>query len=804
LPPTARRRPAFVFLIALLMSFAVGAVQAHAAQAATLTITPGSDPAQDKGFNIAVTGSTEVDRYLFAYVYSGDRLCAATASANSGGTTLTQYFGTYETAGSISHTYGYTASLTGTFTVCGYVASSSTAAPAITARATFTVRAATASLTLTPGPDPAEDKPFNVAITGTTEVDRYLFAYVYAGDRLCTATASANSGGTTLTQYFGTYEVAGAISHSYGYTPTQTGTHTVCAYVARSSTDTPDTTARTTFTVRRANASLTLTPGADPTQDKAFNIGVSGTTEVDRYLYAYVYPGTPACPATAGSNSGGMTLTQYFGTYEVAGVISHSYSYTPTRTGTHTVCSYVSKSATAVPDSAVSTSFSARRAAATATVAMSGAATQNSAATVTVTGTTEVDRYLYAYAVAGAPCPATAAANTGSSLTGFGAKYLPAGNYAETLNWYPSTSGAVRLCAYVTRASTDTPDRLSSLDVNVAADPNAPAPSLGNPFAGDAGGSAAAVPTAVALLGPAAQASAEHLNPTFRWQASADPDVVDTLRIQRNEPDGTTTKLMDATTSEYTAWEGADGEDTGDGVSGDTSEIATVSEAGGVATLQFKDALSPGEYSWFVTRTSRLYSDETDPVRSESRVFVVLGPHLRSLRVRTASSRGSTSRYPGQTTIDATTTPYARVKFAVRHGKRESRFFFHTDEAGSASLPLSWSCQRPGGVYRVTVTAGDQFGATRHKTASFHTVSRSRCGRMRRAEVRARRARERRRAAAQRAADRRAARRHAAEVRRYKRNCSAIGGYPTLIDSGEGMEWYCVGPFGGLITPPGF
>jgi hypothetical protein len=792
------RRPVFAFLIALAMSFAVGAVQAHAAQAATLTIAPGADPAQDKAFNISVTGTTEVNRTAYTYVYSGTPACPATAGLNSGYVMSTSP--DFLFAGSFSRTYSYTPTQTGTYTVCGYVATSATAAPAATAAQTFSVRAASAAATITPGADATQDKSVNLDVSGTTEVGRTLYVYIYAGATACPATASLNSGFSfSMSPDF---VFAGSFSRTYTITPTQTGSHTVCAYVTKSSTATPDGVATQTFGVRAPTASLTVTPGPDPTQDTALNIDVTGTTEVGRGLYAYVYAGRRTCPATPSLSSGNSV--SFSPDFVFAGGFSRTYTITPTQTGVHTVCAYVDSSTTATPAAIGTETFSVRKATATATVAVASAATQNSPTTIAVTGTTEVGRGLYVYVNTGFPCAVTAAADAGGGAQALSPDFVFSGSYTRTIAWSPSGSGPRRICAYVTKSPSDPPDVLGSLDLVVAPDPTADSSPIGNPFASDGGGSNAAVPTAVALLGPVADDAAEHLNPTFRWQTSADPAVVDTLRIQRNEPDGTTTKLMDATTSEYTAWEGADGEDTGDGVTGDTPEIANVSEAGGIATLQFKDTLPPGEYSWFVTRTSRLYAEETDPVRSESRVFTVLGPRLRSLKVRTASSRGSTSKYPGQTTIDATTTPYARVKFAVRHGKRQSTFFFHTDRDGTASLPLSWTCKRPGGAYRVTVTASDQFGAVRHKAVSFRTVSRARCGQMRRREAAARRARERRRAAEQRAADRRAARRQAAEIRRYKRNCSAIGGYPTLLDRGDGMYWYCVGPFGGLITPPGF
>jgi hypothetical protein len=662
------------------------------------------------------------------------------------------------------------------------------------------------TLTVSPGADPVQDQSMSIGISGATDASRSVYAYVYSGAFSCPSTAGINSG-YTLTSYYGDFQSTGSFARSYSYTPSSTGTYTVCAYLATSSSAVPALTQSATFSVRQAVATVDITPGSDPTQDRSVSVAIGGHTEVSRTLYAYVYAGTPSCPTTAGANSG-YALTSYYGDYQSTGDFSTVHSYLPDAIGTYTICAYVTKSAAAPPDGTGSATFTTRRPNADVALSVTGAPQQLHGSTVTVTGNTEVSRTLYVYASPAATCPATAAANSGSAVTSYYGDYQTAGAFTANLSWFPSTAGAQRLCAYVAKSSTATPDATAALPVTVAADPTLTIPTL-PPYAypdylgGDSGGygPAPAPASGVELIDPVDGAAGEQLNPAFRWKA--DPTYGadgDTLRIQRDEADGSTTKLVDFTSSEYIVYEGEDGEYDPTGTTGDISEIAKTSTANGVVTLQLLNILPPGRYSWFITRGA---GGDAEAVLSARREFTVMGPHLRRLTASRTTHRGRTSKYPGSTDIKVRTTPYARVRFALRHRGRQSVYFFHTEGHGAATLPVTWSCSRPGGTYQVDITASDQFGATRHANVRFKPVSRARCGSMRRAEAAARRARERRRAAAQRAADRRAARAAAARVRRFKGNCRAIGGSPRTIRTPDGPEIICRSPLGGLLPVPG-
>ncbi len=658
--------------------------------------------------------------------------------------------------------------------------------------------ASAAAVTITPSSDTVTDKTMTVTIAGSTEVNRSLYAYVQAGSQTCPSTAAANNG-SSLISYGSDYLSAGAFNRSYTYTPASTGTYTVCSYVTTSAAQAPAATARATFTARAGTATVTVTPSDDPVIDKTMTVTIAGSTEVNRSLYAYVQAGSQTCPSSAAANNG-SSLISYGSDYLSAGAFDRSYTYTPASTGTYTVCSYVTETASAAPEGATSQTFDVRQAKATATLTLAATPRQNASATINVAGNTEVNRSLYLYLQSSGPCAATAAGNTGASLISYDSDWLSAGSFDRNISFTPFTAGASTICAYVTKSSSASPDGVAALATSVAPDPNA-RPVGPGPAPTDSDETLDVGPVAPDLQSPADAASGVLLRPVFRWAGAVDRGGRDDrLRIQRDELDGSTTKVIDITADDYTAYEDPDSAGHQEQYTGDTAELTKVATFDSDAvTVELDDQLPPGRYSWFVMR-----SDDELQAYSAKRTFTVLGPRLTGLIASAKATRRASSRYPGSTTLTAKTNPYARVRIQLRRQGRENTYFFHADAHGDAYVDVPWSCGRPGGTYRALITAADQYGKTRRASVSFRPVSRARCTSMRRAEAVARRAKERRRAQRQRAADRRAAQEHASAVRRFRHNCNAVGGIVRSVQLDGSSQWVCASPFGGLLPVPGF
>ncbi len=664
-----------------------------------------------------------------------------------------------------------------------------------------------ASLSISSQPDVFEDAGTSIYASGAIDGGQSLYVRVLAGDVSCPSTAAAAGGTAVITS---TYFSNTSFSTSGLFYPTEPGAYTACGYVASGMSAAATATDRHVLSVRRTTATMTLGVSADPTEDKAITITATGAMEVGRTVYARVLDGDAACPSTAAEAGGTSVISStHFSprSYTETGI-----TY-PTDAKTYTVCGYVAASTSAPADGTTRRTFTTRRTTATVTLGVAPGAMEGKGSTVTAAGRMEVGRTVYVRAIAGdVSCPDTAAGAGGISV--ISSTYFSPTTYNDTGTVYPSTSGPLTLCGYVAASTGASADAAVRISFPVAVDPAKPA----RPVAGvtDDGPDAPGL-SAPLLLSPVDAIRDEQLNPTFRW--SLDPVQgarYDRLRLQRIERDGSTTKLVDITRSSAISYLDVDGQTDAEGTKLDLPDVARSTSDATSISVTLKTALSPGDYSWFVLRSRPgEYSDEPDDqVTSASRRFTVLGPRLTRLTARLTSTAGRTSANPGYSIIAVKATPFVRVRYDIRRQGRSTALYSRADKNGNSGLSIDWSCRKPGGLYRIGIVASDQHGTRRNTTVSFAPVSKARCAKLRRAEARARRIRARKQAARQRAADRRHARRQAAIERaareeqarrlgRFRRNCRAIGGSPTVIETDDGPYTVCRSPAGGTLPVPG-
>lgn len=292
------------------------------------------------------------------------------------------------------------------------------------------------------------------------------------------------------------------------------------------------------------------------------------------------------------------------------------------------------------------------------------------------------------------------------------------------------------------------------------------------------------------LLAPDDGVSGELLNPTFVW-LGRDPDADvcgrDRISVARVNSDNTIQLLHDV-------HEGPSNNDCGDGA----DEVARWTTTGGSVTdtrteVQFFRPFAPGTYEWWVGGGRWV---------SQRRRFVVLAPHLSLFALRVVSEPGRSSDAPGRSRVLFDATRYTKVTVTISRSNRRDIRVFHMGAEENGGFAIRWSCDRPGGRYRISAEATDQYGATRQATRSFRPVSRTRCRQLRAREAALRRASARRRAQQERARRQADARRRAAALQRFKSNCRKLGGTPVLLQSIDGPEWYCRAPGGGFLPVP--
>lgn len=203
----------------------------------------GSSPTQDFPVSVKVSGTTQLPRELYVWITEGPRTCGPYPSWNSGGTYLAD--GDALAEGSFTKEFTYTPTDVSTYTVCTYIDESSFGTANANATASFSAALPSGSLGVAVNPGSAENTAVTIQVSGSVPLPRKLYVWVTEGPRTCGPYPSWNSGGTYLAT--GDALAEGAFSHVYTYTPNQTATYTVCAYVEESAFGTPNASGGATF-----------------------------------------------------------------------------------------------------------------------------------------------------------------------------------------------------------------------------------------------------------------------------------------------------------------------------------------------------------------------------------------------------------------------------------------------------------------------------------------------------------------------------------------------------------------------------
>jgi hypothetical protein len=695
-------------LAALVMALTFGlAASAQAASLSASVQTP--DPVEERAVSVDLSGTTESDRSVYAYVEPGasstNNTCSSTAYSEStkyNATQITNYGGDPAATGTFSINHDYTPNTAGLYRVCAYLANNSSVTAAAVSSVTFQVRAATGSVALTlQTPDPAEESPFSITASGQTENDRTLFVYVETGTASpCAATAYSEStryNATQLTSYGGESLYAGQFAKSVSYTPANPGSEQVCAYVARNSSDAPTATATLNVSPRRANASVGFSWSADPREARDVSVTTSGSTERARSVFAYAQ--APAdgssCAATAYSEStkySATLLSRSLGDEAGAGSFSQTHAFKPAGAGTYQLCGYVAENSSATPNATSAATLAVRGIAASVNLAASPAYV-GSPTSVSITGSTEEARKLWVI-VSESTCPSRISSS--GYRPAIDGQALAPGAFAVSVI-VPASGAAPRtVCAYVAPDDSGAQTATGSLVITPTASPELVA----------------------ILTGPTNRARVRNLRPAFSWKAGPGTD---TLLVYDAEPQATSSAM--ATVPTATDAKATDG---------------TAKYTGGAWAATLDDALAPGEYWWRVLR-----EDKANGLKIYSAVsrVIVDPPPLAALRVIRHIKNGHLLRTPGVTTLLIKAAPFSSAIFTAGRAVRActasackltKRIAFAT--ASQRTLTFRWSCAQAG-TWHYTVTAKDKYGTAKTATGSWR-VSPSRCASLRAAEAR--------------------------------------------------------------------
>jgi hypothetical protein len=196
---------------------------------------------------------------------------------------------------------------------------------------------------------------------------------------------------------------------------------------------------------------------------------------------------------------------------------------------------------------------------------------------------------------------------------------------------------------------------------------------------------------------------------------------------------------------------------------------------------------------------ARLHAEE-----EEARAKALSEP-IRNLSVKVvAHSAGCRQacqgafRHPGYTTLRIAAAPFAYVTIQlVRYGHRTEHLELQREEPEWA-MRVPWTCGRPGGVYRYTVSARSDVGTTLVQRGTFGPVSAARCHWLRHAVQAERENNERQFREGQRQLEREERER----LKQWEGNCRALGDTPVVLHDEGSTIHACRTPEGYTVEVP--
>jgi|GEM_PF-6113956 len=205
---------------------------AAAADASTLTLAVGPDPAEDRDVLVTASGlSTGLGELVYAKLKpSPGATCASTYAADSGDKII---FGS-GVIGPFSLQSPQTFALPGSYLLCGWVARSAAATASARASREFTVRGAQAAVAISAPASSPPGRRAGIVVRGSTELARLLTVTVSADRASCAAFSSADLGRAVISDQPlapGPFELALTTPPFTG------GAQVLCAYVQEAADD---------------------------------------------------------------------------------------------------------------------------------------------------------------------------------------------------------------------------------------------------------------------------------------------------------------------------------------------------------------------------------------------------------------------------------------------------------------------------------------------------------------------------------------------------------------------------------------
>lgn len=200
--------------------------------------------------------------------------------------------------------------------------------------------------------------------------------------------------------------------------------------------------------------SIEVSYSANPTQDVALHVYVSGVADGAHKLYVYVKEGEGECPSSL------TPLSFYEGTALVegealgTGAFSKEYAYTPSAAHTYTICAYLVANYYETVDALGYAHFTAGRPYGSLSVALSSTTTENSPITIKISGSSEAALNLYWYVQMSDECSPTP-----PSQAGLPEESLSAGSFSKEYSYTPTPNEPATyiVCAYIDEAAAQAP-----------------------------------------------------------------------------------------------------------------------------------------------------------------------------------------------------------------------------------------------------------------------------------------------------------------------------------------------------------